>query len=275
MEFVIAALLLLLLGIAGGFLAGLLGIGGGAVLVPGIYYILKHFEYYDSAMHVAVGTSLLTIVFTGTSSAWAHYKRGAVDMPILKSFLPGVLVGVGIGTLLADISSTSTLKVVFAASQLLFGGYMILRTNKTALFDSMPKQPWLSIFSAANAALATLMGVGGGVQNVTFMTICNVQIHRAIATAAAIGPFIAIIGAAGFIYIGLDHPGTLPPYSIGYINMAAFFCIIGSSVLAAPLGAKFAHSLPVPKLKRYFAVFMLVIAAKMLLEIFTDFSVIQ
>ena len=225
-------------------------------------------------MHIAVGTSLLTIVFTGTSSAWAHYKKGAVDVPLLKNFLPGVLVGVGIGTMLADVFDTMTLKVIFATSQILFGGYMILRTHKTNLFESMPRQPFLSFFSAANACLATLMGVGGGVQNVTFMTICNVGIHKAIATASAIGPFIAIIGAAGFVYIGLNAEG-LPPYSFGYINMAAFLCIIGSSVAFAPLGAKFAHSLPVPKLKKYFAIFMLLIAAKMLLEIFTDFKVMQ
>lgn len=274
MELIIAAFLLLGLGAIGGFMAGLLGIGGGAILVPGIYYILKHFEYYDTAMHVAVGTSLLTIVFTGTSSAWAHYKRDAVDIPMLKAFIPGAFIGVGIGTFLADISDTSALKIIFATSQLAFGGYMILRTNKSNIFNALPKQPWLSVCSATNSCLATLMGVGGGVQNVTFMTICNVPIHRAIATAAAIGPFIAVIGAIGFAYIGFSSE-NLPPYSFGYLNMAAFICIVGSSVSFAPLGAKFAHSLPVPKLKRYFAIFMLLIAGKMLFEILTDYSVIQ
>lgn len=274
MEFIIAGILLLILGIFAGFSAGLLGIGGGAVLVPGIYYILKYFDYAEHAMHIAVGTSLLTIIFTGTSSAWAHYKKEAVDIALVKNFLPGVFIGVGIGTLLADIFSTDFLKIVFATSQIGFGLYMILRTHKTNLVDALPKQPLFSVFSAANACLATLMGVGGGVQNVTFMTICNVPIHKAIATAAAIGPFIAIIGTAGFLYIGLGEE-NLPPLSIGYLNMAAFFCIIITSVLFAPLGAKFAHSLPVPKLKRYFAIFMLLIAAKMLFEIFTDFSVIQ
>lgn len=274
MEIIIAGLLLLALGVIGGFLAGLLGIGGGAVLVPGLYYILKYFEYYDSAMHVAVGTSLLTIVFTGTSSAYAHYKKGAVDMTLLKNFLPGVFIGVGIGTLLADMVDTSIMKIIFATSQILFGGYMILRTHKTALFQNMPKQPWLTAVSTANACLATMMGVGGGVQNVTFMTICNVAIHNAIATAAAIGPFIAIIGAAGFLIIGWSEP-NLPPYSVGYLNMAAFFTIISTSIATAPLGAKVAHKLPVVKLKRYFAIFMLLIAAKMLTEIITDFSVIQ
>ena len=262
----IAAGLLLVLGVFAGFSAGLLGIGGGAVLVPGIYYILKHFGYAEHAMHIAVGTSLATIIFTGISSALAHHKKGAVDIPMLKAFVPGVIVGVIGGTILAKILPTEGLKIIFAASQLGFGTYMILRTNKTNLVDKLPKQPFLSVFAALNAGLATLMGVGGGVQNVTFMTICNVPIHKAIATAAAIGPFIAVIGAVGFAFIGSNAEG-LPPYSLGYINLAAFASIILTSVTFAPLGAKTAHALPVPKLKKAFAIFMLIIAAKMLSEI--------
>lgn len=274
MELLLAAGLLALLGIFAGFSAGLLGIGGGAILVPGMYYLLKYFGYADVAMHVAVGTSLATIIFTGMSSAFAHHKKGAVDIPMLKSFLPGVVIGVAAGTYLSDLLPTEGLKIVFASSQLSFGTYMILRTNKTNLVNNLPKQPFLSGFAALNAGLATMMGVGGGVQNVTFMTICNVAIHKAIATSAAIGPFIAVIGAAGFITIGLDAP-ELPPYSFGYINLAAFACIIVTSVAFAPIGAKTAHALPVPKLKKAFAIFMLLIAAKMMLEIFTDFRVIQ
>lgn len=274
MELIYIGLLLLALGVGGGFIAGLLGLGGGAIFVPGLYYILKHFGFHENAMHIAVGTSLLTIVFTGTSSAIAHYKKGAVDLELLKGFLPGVFIGVGIGTLLADMVSTSILKIVFASSQIFFGSYMLLRTHKTNIFNSMPKQPWFTLISSANACLSTMMGVGGGIQNVTFMTICNVTIHRAIATAAAIGPFIAIIGAAGFLYIGLEDP-DLPPFSLGYLNLAAFGTIILTSMVFAPLGAKVAHSLPVPKLKRAFSIFMLMIAVKMLSEIFTDYSLIQ
>jgi len=183
MELLVAAGLLAIQGIFAGFSAGLLGIGGGAVLVPGLYYILKHFGFSDVAMHVAVGTSLLTIIFTGTSSALAHHRRGAVDVPMLKKFLPGVVIGVLIGTYLSDLLPTEGLKIIFAGSQLVFGTYMILRTNKTNLVNDLPKQPYLSVFAALNAGLATMMGVGGGVQNVTFMTICNVGIHNAIATA--------------------------------------------------------------------------------------------
>lgn len=198
MELFYVVLLLLALGLGGGFLAGLLGVGGGAVFVPGLYYILKHYGFADNAMHIAVGTSLLVIILTGLSSARAHYKRGVVDVVLLRQFLPGVFIGVGVGTALSGVLSTQALKVIFAVSQLSFGSYMLLRVNRTALVPAMPRQPWVSVIACANACLATMMGVGGGVQNVTFMTLCNVPIHRAIATVAAIGPFIAVIGAGGF-----------------------------------------------------------------------------
>jgi uncharacterized membrane protein YfcA len=266
-ELFFLVLSLLALGVVGGFIAGLLGLGGGVIFVPGLYYLLSYFGYDQYAMHVAVGTSLLTIVFTGMSSAYAHHKKGAVDLGLLKRFLPGVLIGVGVGTFLAGVVSTSALKVVFACSQIFFGSYMLLRANRGSVFAAMPRQSALGIIAAANACLATLMGVGGGVQNVVFMTLCNVSIHRAIGTAAAIGPFIAVIGAAGFVYIGLGVSGV-PPLSVGYVNVGAFGVIVLASTVFAPLGAKLAHRLPVVKLKRCFSVFMLLLALKMLSEIF-------
>jgi uncharacterized membrane protein YfcA len=267
MEIIYIGLLLLALGVSGGFLAGLLGVGGGIIFVPGLYYILRYFDYHENAMHIAVGTSLLTIVFTGASSAYAHYKKGAVDIELFKGFLPGIFFGVIIGTILADTVSTAGLKIVFATSQIIFGSYMLLRTHKTNLFESMPKQPWLTVISTLSCCLSTMMGVGGGIKNVTFMTICNVPIHKAIATAAAIGPIMAIFAAGGFLYIGLGDQ-NLPPYSVGYINLAAFGTIILTSTGFARVGARFAHSLPVPKLKRYFSIFMLIISVKMISEIF-------
>lgn len=259
-------LLLLTLGAGAGFLAGLLGIGGGAVLVPGLYYLLVHFGYEAHAMHIAVGTSLLTIVLTGISSGLAHHKRGAVDVSLLKLLLPGIIIGTVLASLVADHLKTDQLKLIFALSQLSFGSYMLLRTHKTAIFASMPKQPWASLVAAANGMLATLMGVGGGVQNVVYMSVCSVPMHRAIGTAAAIGPFLALFGAAGFVLIGWRAEG-LPPFSLGYINLIGFLVIISTSVFMAPLGARAAHALPVVKLKRIFSGFMLLLAAKMLSEL--------
>jgi uncharacterized membrane protein YfcA len=266
-ELFYVVMVLLVLGAGGGFIAGLLGLGGGVVFVPGLYYILQYFGYDEHAMHVAVGTSLLVIVFTGMSSAFAHHKRGAVDVALLKRFLPGVVIGVGVGTLLAGIASTLTLKLVFACSQVLLALYMLLRVHKGSVFSSMPRQPLFGLVAAGNACLATMMGIGGGVLNVVFMTLCNVSIHRAIGTAAAIGPFIAIVGTAGFLLIGFGQDG-LPPFSAGYLNMAAFGAIVPVSIVCAPLGAKLAHSLPVLQLKKCFSVFMLLLALKMLSEVF-------
>lgn len=273
MELILAGILLLVLGVFAGIAAGLLGIGGGTILVPGLYYIFRSFGFEEVAMHAAVGTSLATIILTGISSALAHHKKGAVDLPIFKQFLPGILIGVIIGSYLAGILPTSGLKIIFGVSLFALGVYMLMSRNKSNIFESMPKQPVLSLISAFNGMLATLMGIGGGVLNTPFMTLCNVPIHRAVATSAAIGPFIAAIGAIGFVVIGWNTE-NLPPYSLGYINLAAFGTIIITSMAFAPLGAKLAHALPVPTLKKAFAVFMLIVAGKMLLEIFTDFKLL-
>ncbi len=265
-ELWLAAGLMMALGASAGFLAGLFGIGGGAVLVPGIYYLLVHFGYEAHAMHIAVGTSLSTIVFTGISSALAHHRRGALSLDLFRLLFPGVLIGVGLGTFIASIIEVNGLKIIFAGSQVFFGTYMLIRGNKAALFQSMPSRPIAFLIEMAIGCLASLKGVGGGVQNVLFMTLCNVPMTRAIATASALGVFIAGSGAMGYMLIGhqADH---LPPYSFGYVNLIGFGLIVSMSVFFAPLGARVAHYLPVPTLKKYFSIFMLLIAVKMIVEV--------
>ena len=258
--------LLAALGALAGLLAGMFGIGGGMVLVPGLYYIFSHLGYDSAAMHMAVGTSLLTIVFTGAASAYAHYKRGAVDFDIFKKFGIGLVLGVALGTVMADRFDVDILKGIFAVTQLLFGSYMLLRQDKPVLCDALPRQPWTTIIATINTALATLRGVGGGVQNVLIMTMCNVPIHRATATASALGAVAATMGAAGFVWIGGDAM-NLPPHTLGYINGPAFACIIFTSVACAPLCVKLAHDLPVKKLRKAFSIFILLVSAKMLAEL--------
>lgn len=261
------ALILLLLGALAGFLAGLFGIGGGAVLVPGLYYLFVYFGFGSVAMHTAVGTSLLTILFTGSASARSHYLRGGVDLHLVKQFIPGIISGVALGTMLATYLSTDNLKAVFAVLQIALGLYMLARRNSLALFPQMPRQPWFSLVATFNAALAALMGVGGGVQNVLFMSICNIPLVRAIGTAACLGPLIAILGAIGFAYIGFNNSDQIP-YSTGYIHWPAFLCIIATSIYTAPAGAALTHRLPTSKLKKAFTLFLLGISIKMLYEVF-------
>lgn len=263
----LAILTLLGLGAVAGFLAGLLGIGGGAVLVPGLYYLLTSFGYSEVAMHTAVGTSLLTIVFTGSSSARAHYLNHAVDLQLVKQFVPGILLGVILGTFLATFLTTTGLKLSFAVLQILFGLYMLMRGQTLALFSALPSQPWFTVFATLNAALAALMGVGGGLQNVLYLTICNHPLAKAIGTASALGPIIALLGAFGFWYIGQEST-NLPPFSLGFIHFPAFLCIITTSVAMAPFGARLTHQLPTAHLKKLFTFFLFGISLKMLYEVF-------
>jgi len=263
MELWLAFLLLLALGAVAGFLAGLFGIGGGAVLVPGIFYILMSMGYGAHAMHVAVGTSLASIIFTGLSSARAHYKRDAVDMALFKSLLPGVFAGVVLGSVLAGQFDTWIMKVIFASSSLFFGSYMLIFGQRAALFSAMPPRPVAILIETVVATIATLKGVGGGVQNVIFQTLCGRPIHNAIGTASCWGAVIALSGSLGYVLIGWGLEG-LPPLSLGYVNVAALGAIILSSVVMAPVGAHVAHALPVRRLKKVFSVFLLLIAVKML-----------
>lgn len=257
---------LLALGALAGFLAGLLGIGGGAVLVPGLYYLLTSFGYEEVAMHTAVGTSLMTIVLTGSASARAHFQNGAVDLSLVRQFIPGIFLGVCLGTWLARFLTVDGLKTFFAALQIFFGVYMLVRGHTLALFSKLPSQPWFTIVAALNSALASLMGVGGGVQNVLYLSLCNFPLAKAIGTAASLGPIIAILGAAGFSIIG-QNATNLPPFSVGFVHIPSFFCIILTSVVLAPVGAKLTHRLPTATIKKILTVFLFAISFKMLYEV--------
>lgn len=259
-------MILAALGGVAGLLAGLFGIGGGVVLVPGLYYILTHIGFDAHAMHIAVGTSLSTIVFTGSMSAWSHYKRQSLDFSLFRRLIVGVVVGVGIGSYIAGRVDTEILKGFFAVTQIVTGSYMLIFGRRAVLAQDLPPQPFTSAISAVIGCLATLKGVGGGVQNVLFMTLCNTPIHKAIGTASFIGIFIALSGAAGYAFIG-QGANNLPAGSIGYVFVPAMLSIISCSMISAPIGARLAHYLPVDKLKKLFSLFMIGIAIKMVAEL--------
>lgn len=256
------------LGALAGFLAGLFGIGGGTVLVPGMYYIFSYFGFSDTAMHMAVGTSLSTIILTGLSSGRAHHKRGAVDFGLLKQVAVGALIGVAIGIVIARLVNVDGLKAVFAVSQITMGTYLLLTPNRSALVKELPNKYWTSFIAALSYVLSTLKGKGGGAQIVLFLTLCNVPMQRAVATASSIGVLTASMGTMGYILIGQNALGETTPYSIGYVVLPAFACIACLSTLTAPLGAALAHKLPVKKLKQLFSIFVICIALKMFVELF-------
>ncbi|KPU90811.1 hypothetical protein APR50_32135 [Variovorax paradoxus] len=255
---------LAVLGLGTGFLAGLLGIGGGMVMVPFITIIMGHRGVpADLAVKMAIATSMATIIFTSVSSVRAHHKRGAVRWDIVKRLAPGIVIGSLVGSLgiFALIKGTA-LAIVFA----LFVGF-----SATQMFlDRKPKptrqMPGTAGQLGAGGAIGLvsgLVGAGGGFISVPFMTWCNISIHNAVATSAALGFPIAVANVAGYVISGQSVQG-LPEGSFGYIWLPALAVIAVCSVLTAPLGAKAAHNLPVKKLKRVFASILYLLAAYML-----------
>ncbi len=269
MEWIPLILCLLALAALAGFLAGLLGIGGGLVLVPGLYFIFRYLDYTaDNIMHLAVGTSLATIIATGLSSARAHWKRGSVDFDLVKKIGVGMVIGVGVGTYIASETTGMGLKVVFASALVFFALLMQINTQKFTMFKELPKQPWPSFAGVVMGTICTLMGIGGAALNVPYMTLHNVPIHKAVGSSAAMGLLIAIPGVLGFLFIGQGHGQELPPYTVGYVNLLALAIIIPVTVLMAPVGVHVAHIFSVKALRRVFSIFLFIIAARMLFEVF-------
>ena len=253
---------LLLLGSCAGFTAGLLGVGGGMVMVPfmTMLFTAQHFPP-EHLVHIAIATSLTSIVFTSLSSMRAHHSRGAVQWHIVYRLAPGIVLGALIGTQFAPLMNTRVLSFFFA----LFVGFSATQMwfdRKPAAARELPGTLGLLGTGSFIGALASLVGAGGGFISVPFMTWCNVKIHQAIATSAALGFPIALSGALGYVIAGLREP-AMPPGNIGFINVPALLCVVVTSVWFAPLGAKTAHTMNVKSLKRAFAVLLYGLAAYM------------
>ena len=255
---------LALLGLATGFLAGLLGIGGGMIMVPFISTMLGARGVAPGlAVKMAIATSMATIIFTSISSVRAHHKKGAVRWDIVKKLAPGIVLG----AMLASVGVFALLKG--ALLYFVFGGFVAFSAvqmyldKKPAPTRQLPGTPGLLGAGGVIGFLSGLVGAGGGFVSVPFMTWCNVPIHNAVATSAALGFPIALANVAGYVVAGQGLADT-PPYSFGYLWLPALVVIACCSVLMAPVGAKAAHTLPVKKLKRAFAVVLAVLSVYML-----------
>ncbi len=258
---------LLVLGSITGFAAGLLGIGGGMLLVPFITLLLslKHFPEH-LVVHVAIATSLATIMFTSISSVRAHHKHGAVQWQIVALLAPGILLGSWIGPWIGKQMNSSMLAAFFGVFVLLSATQMLLNKKPPAARD-LPQRPGMFAAGGAIGVLSGLVGAGGGFISVPFMTWCNVKIHQAVATSAALGFPIALAGTLSNIYYGSGVP-DLPPGSLGFIYLPALLVISLASVVIAPLGARTAHKLPVQALRKIFSLMLYALAAYMLWKAF-------
>jgi uncharacterized membrane protein YfcA len=266
-EIISLVIALLALGGVAGFLAGLLGIGGGTVVVPGLFYVF-HYLGYDGpyVMHQAIGTSLATIAFTGISSSRSHWKRGAVDFHLLKGMGIGIAIGSVTGAVIADHLSGFVLALIFAT---LIAGLAVTMAGKAEKFHwykEVPGQPWRGLAGFTTGNFSSMIGIGGASFNVPYMCLCGVPVHRAIGTAAALGLFVSIPGAISFVFTGWSEQNLIP-YSFGFLNVPSWLIVISMSVLTAPLGARVSHAMPVNVMRKVFAAFKVIIAVHMLWEI--------
>lgn len=249
-----------------GVLAGLLGVGGGTVIVPMLVAVFPAqgvpAEYVQQ---MALGTSLASIMFTSIASARAHHARGAVQWNIFKEITPGILLGTFFGGLLAAHLPTMFLKIFFICFLFTIAAQMISSYRPPAT-RNMPGALGTAAAGGVIGMVSSFVGIGGGSLSVPFMTFCNVPIHTAVGTSAAIGFPIAVAGTLGYVVGGWGRPG-LPEFSLGFVQLWALFGIAAASFFTAPLGVRLSHSLPTKKLKRYFAIFLIIVALKMLWDI--------
>ncbi|AXI54489.1 hypothetical protein C1J05_08285 [Sulfitobacter sp. JL08] len=256
--------LLLVIGAFAGVLAGLLGVGGGIVLVPAFFYAFQTLGYDGpQLMQVCLATSLATIIVTSLRSVLSHNKKGAVDWEILRTWAPGIAVGAILGVLVAAALRSSTLQGVFGVFGIIIGLYMGFGRADWRLGQAMPTGIRRVIYSPVMGFMSVLMGIGGGSFGVPLMSLYNVAIHRAVATAAGFGVLIAVPSVIGFLMLEVA-PETRPPYTIGAVNLVAFGIVVAMTLITAPLGVKLAHAMDPKPLKRVFAVFLTLVALNML-----------
>lgn len=253
------------LGAVTGFLAGLLGIGGGMVLTPFYTMILGTIGGLppEHVIHVAIATSMGTIVFTSLSSVRAHASRSAVLWPVVVSTAPGILIGAVIGAQITGWLSTFWIGLVFSAF-VCFSATKMFLGFKPAPARTLPGSAGLFGAGTVIGIISALVGAGGGFISVPMLTYCNVKIHKAIGTSAALGFPIALSGTLGYIISGWNVAG-LPgwPLMLGYINLPGLFCVAVMSIFTAPLGARVAHSIDTKPLRRIFAGLLYMLAAYM------------
>ena len=258
-------LFLIASGAVAGMFAGLLGIGGGIIIVPVLAMVFtSQGVSIDVLMHVAIGTSLATIVITSLSSIRAHQKHKAIDWDVVRVITIGLFIGGFIGAMIAKLISGEDLKLIFSIFMFLIAAQMYFG-NTTKAHRTLPNKPGMILAGTGIGTIASLMGVGGGSMSVPFFTWCNMSIRNAVATSSAVGFPIAVAGTIGFIFTGWSAVDR-PVMSVGYVNLPALFSIVVASVLSAPLGAWIAHRISPIILKRIFAGFLLILGVRMILS---------
>jgi len=253
------------LGLCTGFLAGLLGLGGGMMMVPFLTFILTARDYpQEHVIKMAVATSLATICFTSLASVRAHHRRGVVRWDIVRALAPGILLGAFLGSQLAAAMPAIWLGYLFAAF-VTFSATQLLLNRKPHAARTLPGAAGLFGVGNLIGVMSAVVGAGGAFISVPFMTWCNIRIHAAIATSAALGFPIALAGTLGYLSAGWSLP-AMPAGAVGYLYWPGFLLLSAASMTTAPLGARVAHSMDVAPLKRVFAVVLYALAGYLILR---------
>ena len=254
-------------GVFAGILAGLLGVGGGIVIVPVLFFLFQSFGVSpETAMLVATATSLATIIPTSISSIRSHNQQGNVDFDLLKRWAVFIFMGVLVGSWLVTRVEGIILTLLFGVIAVLSALNMLFRTGKSALYQKLPNETGQSVMAASIGFFSSMVGIGGGTLSVPLLTLYNYPPHKAIGTAAAIGLIISLPGALTMLILG-NTPTDAPAGTFGLVNLFSFSCIVPLTVLFAPLGASLAAKLDAVKLKKIFAFVLLFTGLRMLLQL--------
>ncbi|MDP3256037.1 sulfite exporter TauE/SafE family protein [Bosea sp. (in: a-proteobacteria)] len=262
-DLVFLAISLVAAGAVTGLLAGVFGVGGGAVIVPILYEVFRVIGVpEDVRMPLCVGTSLAVIIPTSIRSFNAHRAKGMVDMSILKIWAVPVVLGVIAGSYIARFAPADLFKIIFVVVAIFSALRLLFASDRWQLGTEMPGRVLMTIYGGVIGVLSALMGIGGGQLSSLFMTFYGRPIHQAVATSSGLGVLISIPGALGFIYAGWPKMDVLPPLSLGYVSLIGFILFIPTSIWTAPIGARLAHRLSKRKLEVVFGLFLLLVAAR-------------
>jgi uncharacterized membrane protein YfcA len=269
-DLIFLAVSLMAAGAATGLLAGVFGVGGGAVIVPVLYEVFRVIGVPEEVrMPLVVGTSLAVIIPTSIRSFNAHRAKGMVDTSILRIWAIPVVLGVALGSIVARYAPADLFKAVFVAVAFVSAMRLLFASDRWKLGEDMPGPLLMRVYGLVIGVLSALMGIGGGQLSSLFMTFYGRPIHQAVATSSGLGVLISIPGALGYIYAGWPKMAILPPLSLGYVSFIGFLLFIPTSIWTAPIGARLAHRLSKRRLEVAFGLFLLMVCARFFWSLLT------
>jgi uncharacterized membrane protein YfcA len=267
-ELALLAATLLAAGVVSGLLAGLFGVGGGAVMVPVLFQLFTVIAVPDQVrMQLAVGTSLAVIVPTSVRSFGTHLRAGRVDRDLLRAWAIPTVIGVLLGTWVASFAAPAVFKLVFVGVAWATAIKLGFGKASWKLADDVPGEPWRALLGLGTGLLSALMGIGGGSLVNLIMSFCNRPIHQSVATASGLGVLISIPGAIGYMWAGQAQAAMTPPLTIGFVSLIGAALIMPTSVFTAPIGARLAHRMPKRTLEIAFAAFLALMGLRFLISV--------